>query len=132
MKLLLDTCAIIWAVSEEARLPQKTSAALTAPEAELFVSPISTAEIACACENGKLKLDRHWKRWFRHFIELNDWEIIPIDLDIIEEAYSLPSPFHRDPADRIIVATARRRGLAVVTADEKILAYPHVDTVWKE
>jgi PIN domain nuclease of toxin-antitoxin system len=119
-------------VADDGRLPPKAADALTAPDTEIYVSPISTAEVACAFESGKLKLDRHWKRWFRHFVEVNGWEIIPIDLDIIEEAYSLPSPFHRDPADRIIVATARRRGLAVVTADEKILAYPHVDTVWKE
>lgn len=132
MKLLLDTCALLWAVSDEMRIPPKATTVLTAPDSEIFVSPISAAEIACACESGKLKLDRHWKRWFRHFVEVNGWEMIPIDLEIFEEAYSLPSPFHRDPADRIIVATARCRGLTVATADEKILAYPHVNVLWKE
>lgn len=132
MNLILDTCAIIWAVSDEARLPLKASAALTDSESQVFVSPISAAEIACACESGRLTLDRHWKKWFRHFTGQCGWEIIPLDLDVIEEAYSLPGVFHRDPADRMIVATARLRGLSVVTADEKILAYPHVNTLWKE
>jgi PIN domain nuclease of toxin-antitoxin system len=55
-----------------------------------------------------------------------------IGLDVVEEAYSLPEPFHRDPADRIIVATARRRDCPVVTADAKIRGYPHVRTLWNE
>ena len=51
-------------------------------------------------------------------------------LATIEEAYSLPEPFHRDPADRIIVASARRLACSVVTADAKIINCPHVETVW--
>jgi PIN domain nuclease of toxin-antitoxin system len=131
MKFILDTCAIIWAVADEAQIPSRCRTALTAPDSAIFVSPISAAEIACAVERGRLTLDRHWKRWFRHFIDCNGWEIVPVDLDIIEEAYSLPGEFHADPADRIIVATARRCGLVAVTADRKILEYPHVDVLWE-
>jgi len=56
--------------------------------------------------------------------KLNQWSRVDISLDIIEEAYSLPETFHRDPADRIIVATARALNGPVVTADEKTLGYP--------
>ena len=63
-------------------------------------------------------------------MELNGWTPLPVDLDSVEEAYALPEPFHRDPADRIIVAEARRRSAYVVTADARILGYPHVSTVW--
>jgi PIN domain nuclease of toxin-antitoxin system len=45
------------------------------------------------------------------------------------EAYALPQPFHRDPADRLLAATARRHELTLVTADERILAYPAVATI---
>jgi PIN domain nuclease of toxin-antitoxin system len=131
MKLILDTCAIIWAVGDENCLPAACRSALMAADSEIFVSPISVAEIACAVERGRLTLDRHWKRWFRHFVEMNGWKIIPVDLDIIEEAFSLPGKFHSDPADRIIVATARRHNLVAVTADKKILAYPHVNVLWE-
>jgi PIN domain nuclease of toxin-antitoxin system len=131
MNLILDTCAIIWSIADDSRIPAICRAALTAADSRIFISPISVAEIACAVERGKLTLDRHWKRWTRHFINLNGWETIPIDLDIIEEAYSLPGSFHADPADRIIVATARRRNLITVTADKKILTYPHVDVLWE-
>lgn len=47
-----------------------------------------------------------------------------------QEAYSLPGNFHRDPADRILVATCRLRGLALLTADRLILDYPHVTALW--
>jgi PIN domain nuclease of toxin-antitoxin system len=75
-------------------------------------------------------LDRHWKQWFRHFTKVNDWQVTSMDLAVVEEAYSLPDYVQRDPADRIIVATARLLQGAVVTADRNMLAYPHVDTVW--
>jgi PIN domain nuclease of toxin-antitoxin system len=55
---------------------------------------------------------------------------VPIDLDIAAEAYSLPPPFHHDPVDRILVATARLSGFHLVTGDTRLLAYPHADTLW--
>jgi len=97
---------------------------------EIFVSPISAAEIACATERGRIVLDRPWKKWFRYYVDLNGWQIETIDLDIIEEAFSLPGTFHADPADRIITATARLRNFTILTADRKILDYPHVHGVW--
>jgi PIN domain nuclease of toxin-antitoxin system len=71
-----------------------------------------------------------WKLWFRHFVGASGWECLPVDLDVVEEAYSLLEPFHADPVDRLLVATARMHGLHLITADEKILAYPHVRALW--
>ncbi|MBN2013025.1 PIN domain-containing protein [candidate division KSB1 bacterium] len=76
-------------------------------DTEIFISAISYAEIACAVERKRIKLDRNWKEWFRYYLNVNEWSIISIDVTIIEEAYSLAEPFHNDPADRIIVATSR-------------------------
>ena len=56
--------------------------------------------------------------------------IADIDLKIAEEAYSLPEYSQKDPADRIIIATARIHQCPLVTADRRIIEYPHVDTVW--
>jgi len=130
MNLLLDTCAIIWAVSDPDCLSKPARSALADETAEVCYSPISCAEIAWAVQRKKIAIDRHWRLWFRHYVELNGWEEAPIDLNIIEEAYSLPEPFHADPADRILVATARLRGCHLVTGDRKILLYPHVRTLW--
>ena len=130
MKLLLDTCCIIWSISKPEVISQTAKALLTADDSEIHVSVISVAEIACAVDRGRIIIDRHWKKWFRHYIDLNDWQVDSIDLDIMEEAYSLPESFHADPADRIITATSRLKNYSLLTADRKILSYPHVNAIW--
>ena len=130
MKILLDTCCIIWAVSDPDSLSNTAASLLQAEDSEIFVSPISAAEIACASDQRRIVLDQHWKTWFRRYIELNQWQMENIDLNIIEEAYSLPETFHPDPADRIITATARLKNYTLLTADKKILSYPHVKSLW--
>ena len=132
MTVVLDTCAIVWAIGDPARLPDTVAGILTADDTRVCVSAVSCAEIACASQRGRINIDRHWRRWFRHHVELNGWAVLPIDLDTVEEAYALPDPFHRDPADRLIVAAARGLSAPVVTADVRILDYPHVKTLWKD
>ena len=130
MKLLLDTCCIIWAISQPSAISKTAQTLLTAGESEIHVSAISVAEIACAVEQGRIVIDRQWKKWFRHYINLNGWQVDSIDLNIMEEAYSLPETFHADPADRIITATSRLKNYILLTGDKKILSYPHVNAVW--
>ena len=130
MKTLLDTCAIIWETLTPEQLSEKAQTILLEQESEIYYSPISCAEVYWATQRGRLSLDRHWRTWFRYFVELNGWQEIPVDLEIIEEAYSLPEPFHADLMDRILVATARVHGLILLTADKAILRYPHVRTLW--
>ncbi len=130
MRLLLDTCCLIWAVSEPSAMSRNARRLLAAEDSEVFVSVISAAEIACAVERDRIVIDRHWKNWFRHYIEVNCWQVQNISLEIMEEAYSLPDAFHADPADRILAATARLNNFTILTADKKILSYPHVQTAW--
>jgi PIN domain nuclease of toxin-antitoxin system len=130
MKLLLDTCCIIWTVSQPSALSKKAVDLLTSEESEIIVSVISVAELACAVERERIIIDRHWKKWFRHYVDLNGWQTENISLEIMEEAYSLPDTFHADPADRIITATARLHNCTILTADRKILDYPHVNSAW--
>jgi len=129
MKVLLDTCAIIWSVSAPEKLTKEAVKTLEDKSTDVFVSPISCAEIACLQEKGRIELDRHWKSWFDHFVQLNGWHVIDITLPIIQEAFALPPPFHADPADRIITATARHMQLKLITGDRKIVDYPFVDTL---
>lgn len=130
MKLLLDTCTILWAVASPNELSRKAKELLTDENSVIFVSPMSCAKIACGVDRKRIELDRHWKLWFRHFVSLNGWQTIPVDLPVIEEAYSLQEPFHSDPVDRVLVATARLHQATLVTADKKILEYPHVTAAW--
>jgi len=131
VKIILDTCVIVWAVSDPEHIPDLARSVLTDDDTEVYVSPISCAEIACAARRGRIELDRHWRTWFRFSVERNGWAVFDIDLITVEEAYSLPDEFHSDPADRIIVASARRLDCPVLTADRKIIEYPHVETIWR-
>jgi PIN domain nuclease of toxin-antitoxin system len=128
MRLLLDTCGIIWSVADPDRLSETERLLLQDRNASVYFSPISSAEIACLAERHRIEFDRHWKLWFNHFIGLNKWKCLDITLDVMQEAYSLPGEFHQDPADRIIVATARIHNLTIITGDLKIVNYPHVKT----
>jgi PIN domain nuclease of toxin-antitoxin system len=130
MKLLLDTCCLIWSVGMPDRLSENARNLIVQPDTEVCVSAISCAEVACAARRGLIILDSHWKKWFRHHVAANEWSVLDITLDIVEESYSLPDPFHDDPADRIIVATARLHECQLLTADSKILQYPHVHSAW--
>lgn len=130
MNVLLDTCCVIWAVSQPSELSRVAASTLTDEDTGVFVSAISCAEVACLADRGRIELDRHWKTWFNENLERNGWESLDITLDIVQEAYSLPGTFHADPADRIITATARINDLVILTADQKILSYPHVTTLW--
>jgi PIN domain nuclease of toxin-antitoxin system len=130
LDVLLDTCCLIWAASEPEQLTPKVADVLQAEDTAVGVSVISCAELACLADRQRIVLDRHWRQWFKEVIELNGWQVIDIDLQIVEEAYSLPGEYHRDPADRIIAATARLKHLTILTADQKILDYPHVETMW--
>jgi PIN domain nuclease of toxin-antitoxin system len=130
MNLLLDTSALLWAVLDPDRLSQTAAEALVASPEPVRVSAVSCAELACLQRRGRITLDRHWKPWFDHFVAINGWQVVPADLSIIQEAWSLPDCDIRDPADRIVVATARVRRLVLVTGDRRLIDYPHVKTLW--
>ena len=79
---------------------------------------------------GRLGLATDLGAWFKVVEEIEEMKFIPVDNAIAIEAVALPGDFHKDPADRLIVATARKLTAPIVTADEKIRAYPHVRTIW--
>jgi PIN domain nuclease of toxin-antitoxin system len=129
MSLLLDTCAVLWLAADPERMSAEARKRLTDPSTSVYVSAISAGELACLVQHNRVVLPRHWKPWFRQAVADNGWEVLPVDLDVVEEAYSLPENFHTDPADRMIVASARLKRLTVVTGDQRILEYPHVDSL---
>ncbi len=129
MNLLLDTCAILWLASAPEKLSDETQRRVSTSTNQIFVSAISAGELACLAARQRVSLPTHWKPWFHQAVRTNGWSVLPIELETVEEAYSLPEDFHPDPADRIIVATARLHRLTVVTGDRRILDYPHVESI---
>jgi PIN domain nuclease of toxin-antitoxin system len=132
MATLLDTHAWVWWVTEDARLSRRAAAAIRRGVADdqLFVSLISAWEIAKKVEKGQLHLDRPVNQWLDQALMPSGLGIWELTRPILVESCGLPQPFHGDPADRIIVATARRHGAVIVTKDEKIRGYPHVRSLW--
>ena len=70
------------------------------------------------------------RRWLNNAIHKSGLKVIALTPEIAIEACNLPGEFHKDPADRIIVATARTQNCELLTKDRKILEYPHVNTLW--
>lgn len=121
---------MIWCVSAPEKLSAAASHVLEAPDTRVFVSAISCAEVACLAESDRITVTPHWRTWFSTALSDNGWATLDIDLETVEEAFSIPGDFHRDPADRFIVGAARLHRMTVLTADHKILDYPHVRSLW--
>lgn len=132
MKLLLDTHAWVWWTTGSARLSVRGKAAIrkAAAEGDLLLSTISVWEVAKLVEKGRLQFDRDAERWIEKALEMPGLTLVPLAPVISCRACSLPQPFHDDPADQIIVATACVEGATILTADDRIRRYPHCQTIW--
>jgi len=126
MKLLLDTCAVLFIAQHPDRLSGAARELVVDPQHLVFTSVVTLGELACLVERKRVALPAHWKTWFRGAVERNGWNLLALTADIMEEAYSLPDDPHRDPVDRILIATARLEDMTIVTTDRLILEYPHV------
>lgn len=98
------------------------------PATERLVSIISCWEVAKLVEHKRLTLPVTMSTWLDQASRPSVVQLVPLSLPIIVDATSLPASFHKDPADQIIVATARTLGAVLMTVDEKILKYDHVRT----
>jgi PIN domain nuclease of toxin-antitoxin system len=128
--IVLDTHIWVWWVHGDERLTQTQIATITAHEADLIgVSAISMWEVAKLVEYGRLELPCPLEEWFEQALAYPGVQLLALTPEIVIESTRLPGEFHRDPADQIIVATARVYDCPLVTSDEKILNYPHVATI---
>ncbi len=129
MRLLLDTHVWIWSQEQLGKLGTEAKNHLTQPQTQLYVSPISTLEIARLVEGGRIDLACSLGAWISDTIDSLRCTTIEICHRIAAAAYDLPDEFHQDPADRLLVATARIHHFTLLTADERILAYPQVKSL---
>lgn len=130
--IVLDTHALVWWASGSAELSAKAKSAIDREcrEGQIVVSAISAWEIAMLVEREKLVLSMDVEMWLDTVADIDAVCFFPVDVDISIKSVQLPGAFHRDPADRMIVATARKLAAPLVTRDEKIRAYKHVRTIW--
>jgi PIN domain nuclease of toxin-antitoxin system len=128
--ILLDTHIWVWWVDGSSQLSPTQGRHLEAHEATgLAVSVVSCWEVAKLVERDRLELRRPVAEWIDQALAYPGVRLMYLTPRIAVESCQLPGSFHRDPADQIIVATARIRGCPLLTADERILQYPHVKTL---
>ena len=127
--LLLDTCAVLWLAQGADMTPASRTAIA---DHNLNVSPISAWEIANLVRKGRLASTLPVANWFHQTIGKMAATMPPLSVEILTGSCSLPGTPPSDPADRIIIATAREADLTVVTRDKLILDYSragHVRTL---
>jgi len=124
--IVLDTHVWVWWVHDDAQLPENYRAYIQAHEADgLGVSIISCWEVAKLVEYQRLKLPIPVAEWLDQALAYPGIQLLDLTPRIVVESTQLPGTFHRDPADQMIVATARVYDSPLVTLDDKIRAYPH-------
>jgi len=131
--ILLDTHALVWWISEPKRIPARSSrlinAAIRAGES-IAVSSISVWEIAMLVARGRLSLTMDTAVWLARVEALPFLTWVPVDNQIALRSVHLEEFPNRDPADRIIVATALGHGATLVTADASLHRYRPVKSTW--
>ena len=128
--IVLDTHVWIWWVHDDPALATATRTLLDSSEQTgLLVSVISHWEVAKLVEHGRLVLPCPVSDWLRQALAYPGVRLAGLSPGVCVESTQLPGTFHRDPADQIIVATARVLDAPLATVDSKILAYPHVRLV---
>ena len=125
--IVLDTHIWVWWVHGEASLPKNYQEYLTAHEIEgLGVSIISCWEVAKLVEYQRLQLPYSIAEWLNLALNYPHIRLLDLTPEIIVDSTQLPGTFHHDPADQLIVATARLYHCPVLTVDRKIIDYPYV------
>ena len=123
--VVLDTHALVWLLQGSDRLGPgaRTLIEAAAKGDGAFVAAISAWEIAMLVAKGRLALDREVGEWLDAALALPGLRLAPLDPQVAVDSTRLPGDPHGDPADRMIVATARRHTATLITDDAQVLAY---------
>lgn len=132
--ILLDTHILVWWVNGGDQLSPKAKAAIHAeqqsPQGEIAIPSIVAWEIAMLQQRGKLILSMDIDHWLALIETIKGVRFLPLTPAVAVQSTRLPGEFHKDPADRFIVAQAIVLNAPLVSADQKIVDYPHVRTIW--
>ena len=127
--LLLDTCTLLWLAGDPSELSVPARRSIERNTGFLFVSSISALEIGIKARKGRLRLPQPIPEWFPRALALHGLSELPVTGEIAGRSTTLPA-LHRDPADRILIATAEIHGLRILTPDSLIGQYTEAQTLW--
>ncbi len=132
MKYILDTHVLIWWNMHPKKLYDKVRDLLSAPKRyeELLLSAISPWEFSKLIEKEKLGISCNPEEWIDEALDMPKLRLVPLTPTIAYRSTSLPQSFNGDPADQIIVATAREENATVLTKDRLIQKYKQVRSLW--
>lgn len=132
MKYILDTHTWIWWNMHPAKLSGKVRSLVTDSNLYecLFLSAISPWEFSKLLEKKRIGISCDPEEWINQALDMPKLRLVPLSPVIAYRSTVLPQPFNGDPADQIIVATAREENAAILTKDKKIRQYKHVRTLW--
>src|ERR1700728_4625261 len=126
VSLLLDTHFWAWLENGESGVftgPVRRAIESSAAGGRLYLSIISVWEVALLESKGRIELSLPCGLWVQQALAIPGLALAPLTPEIAIESCNLPPPFHGDPADRIIVATARNMGARLLTRDREIIGY---------
>lgn len=132
MKYVLDTHVWVWWHMHPKKLSKRVRSIISHPDQyeELLLSAISPWEFSKLLEKKRIGISCDPEEWIREALEMSKLRLVPLTPTLSYRSTTLPPPFHEDPADQIIVATAREEKATVLTKDKLIREYTHVRTVW--
>jgi len=132
MKYVLDTHVWIWWNMQPKNLSQKVYSLIenASNYDELLLSVISPWEFCKLIEKQRLAISCDPEDWIREALNMPKLRLVPLTPRMSYRSTVLPAPFHQDPADQIIVATAREENATLISKDGLISDYPHVSTIW--
>lgn len=132
--IVLDTHALVWWVNGDGQLSRNAKSAidkeLAAEDGGVMISSICAWEIAMLVNADRLTLTMGVDDWLETVAEIEGVRFVPVGNEVAVESTRLPGAFHKDTADRMIVALARHLNASLVTADNEIRGYKHVKSVW--
>ncbi len=132
MKYLLDTHAWIWWNMAPGKLSQKVVSIISNAKKydEMLLSAITPWELCKLLEKNRIAISCDPEEWIREALDMPKLRLVPLTPTIVYKSTVLPPSFHDDPADQIIVATAREENAVILTKDRRIQNYRHIKYEW--
>ena len=132
MTYLLDTHTWVWWYMNPQKLSRRVTDLIgdTTRYDELLLSAISPWEFCKLLEKGRIAISCNPEDWLSAAFDLPKFRLVPLSPVLAYRSTVLPQPFHNDPADQIIAATALQENAAILTKDRNILEYEYVKSLW--
>jgi PIN domain nuclease of toxin-antitoxin system len=132
MTYVLDTHTWIWWHMNPGKLSTRAKSAIGDPGRyeEILLSVISAWEFCKLLEKERMAISCDVEQWMDLALDMPKLRLVPLTPLLAYRSTVLPPPFHDDPADQIIVATARQENAVLLTADHRLRKYRHVTSLW--